>query len=65
MFRRRLLVSSVPAELCDRQEKISSDGARTTIETAKLERYTIIVATIGNTAVYIGLSNGQDHQSVP
>ena len=26
-----------------------------TIETAKLERYTSIVATIGNTAVYIGL----------
>jgi biopolymer transport protein ExbB/TolQ len=26
-----------------------------TIETSKLERYTTIVATIGNTAVYIGL----------
>src|SRR4030042_5326879 len=44
-------------ELCDRQEKEISNamGRETTIETTKLERYTIIVATIGNTAVYIGL----------
>ena len=44
-------------ELLDRQQReISSAMEREiTIETTKLERYTSIVGTIGNTAVYIGL----------
>jgi biopolymer transport protein ExbB/TolQ len=44
-------------ELCNRHEKAISNAMEreTIIETTKLERYTIIVATIGNTAVYIGL----------
>jgi biopolymer transport protein ExbB/TolQ len=50
-------VVSAGLELCDRQEKEISNAMERemTIETSKLERYTIIVATIGNTAVYIGL----------
>ena len=44
-------------ELHNRNEKEISNAMEReiTIETAKLERYTSIVATIGNTAVYIGL----------
>jgi len=44
-------------ELHGRREKEVSNAMEReiTIETAKLERYTSIVATIGNTAVYIGL----------
>ncbi len=44
-------------ELCGRSEKEISNAMEReiTIETTKLERYTGIVATIGNTAVYIGL----------
>jgi biopolymer transport protein ExbB len=44
-------------ELLDRNEKEISNAMEReiTIETTKLERYTSIVGTIGNTAVYIGL----------
>ena len=44
-------------ELHGRSEKEISNAMEReiTIETTKLERYTSIVATIGNTAVYIGL----------
>jgi len=44
-------------ELCDRQEKEISNAMEReiTIEVTKLERYTGVVGTIGNTAVYIGL----------
>jgi biopolymer transport protein ExbB/TolQ len=44
-------------ELLDHQEKGISNAMEReiTIETTKLERYTGIVGTIGNTAVYIGL----------
>ena len=44
-------------ELHGRHEREISNAMEReiTIETAKLERYTSIVATIGNTAVYIGL----------
>ena len=44
-------------ELYGRQEKEISNAMEReiTIETTKLERYTGIVGTIGNTAVYIGL----------
>lgn len=44
-------------ELHGRSEKEVSNAMEReiTIETTKLERYTSIVATIGNTAVYIGL----------
>jgi biopolymer transport protein ExbB/TolQ len=44
-------------ELYGRREKEITNAMEReiTIETAKLERYTSIVATIGNTAVYIGL----------
>jgi biopolymer transport protein ExbB/TolQ len=44
-------------ELHDRREKEISNAMEReiTIETTKLERYTGIVGTIGNTAVYIGL----------
>ena len=44
-------------ELHDRHEKEISNAMEReiTVETTKLERYTGIVGTIGNTAVYIGL----------
>jgi len=44
-------------ELYNRSEKEISNAMEReiTVETTKLERYTSIVATIGNTAVYIGL----------
>jgi biopolymer transport protein ExbB/TolQ len=44
-------------ELFGRQEKEMSNAMERvmTIETTKLEQYTAIVGTIGNTAVYIGL----------
>ena len=44
-------------ELLERNEKGISNAMEReiTIETTKLERYTGIVGTIGNTAVYIGL----------
>ncbi len=50
-------VVSSGLELCGRSaEEISNAMEREiTIETTKLERYTGVVATIGNTAVYIGL----------
>jgi biopolymer transport protein ExbB len=38
-----------------REEISNAMGREITIETTKLERYTSIVATIGNTAVYVGL----------
>jgi biopolymer transport protein ExbB len=44
-------------EICNRTGKEISNAMEReiTVETTKLERYTTIVATIGNTAVYIGL----------